>query len=38
MLYEMVRNGEFVSEFAAEKIAYFLQKFGGEKALKPDFK
>lgn len=38
MLYELVRNGEFVSEFAAEKIAYFLQKFGGESVLKLDFK
>jgi O-acetyl-ADP-ribose deacetylase (regulator of RNase III) len=38
MMYELVRNGEFVSEFAAEKIAYFLQKFGGEKVLKLDFK
>ncbi len=27
-LYELVRNGEFVSEFAAEKITYFLQRFG----------
>lgn len=28
VLYDLVRNGEFVSEFAAEKIAYFLQRFG----------
>ena len=28
VLYELVRNGEFPSEFAAEKIAYFLQRFG----------
>lgn len=27
MLYELVREGEFVSEFAAEKTAYFLQRF-----------
>lgn len=32
VLYELVRNGEFVSEFAAEKIAYFLQRFGAENA------
>jgi O-acetyl-ADP-ribose deacetylase (regulator of RNase III) len=38
MMYELVRNGEFVSEFAAEKLAYFLQKFGGGKALKLNFK
>jgi hypothetical protein len=28
VLYDLVKNGEFVSEFAAEKIAYFLQRFG----------
>jgi len=38
MMYELVRNGEFVSEFAAEKVAYFLQKFGGEEVLKLDFR
>lgn len=41
VLYELVRNGEFVSEFASEKIAYFLQRFGAEKAFRlkfqPDF-
>jgi hypothetical protein len=26
----LVRNGEFVSEFTAEKIAYFLQRFGAK--------
>ena len=31
MLFELVKNGEFVSEFASEKICYFLQRFGGEK-------
>jgi len=30
LLYELVKNGEFVSEFSAEKIAYFLQKFGAK--------
>jgi len=29
-LYEIVRNGNDVSEFAAEKCAYFLQRFGCE--------
>jgi hypothetical protein len=30
VLYDMVKNGEFISEFAAEKVAYFLQKFGAK--------
>ncbi len=30
VLYDLVRNGEFVSEFAAEKVAYFLQRFGAK--------
>jgi len=38
VLYDLVRNGEFVSEFASEKIAYFLQRFGGKDVLKLDFK
>ncbi len=38
VLYELVRSGEFVSEFAAEKVAYFLQKFGAKEAFKLDFK
>ncbi len=38
VLYELVRNGEFVSEFTAEKIAYFLQRFGATEAFKLDFK
>lgn len=37
VLYELVRNGEFVSEFAAEKIAYFLQRFGGKETFKLEF-
>jgi O-acetyl-ADP-ribose deacetylase (regulator of RNase III)/uncharacterized protein YwgA len=37
VLYELVRHGEFVSEFAAEKAAYFLQRFGGQDAFKLDF-
>jgi len=31
VLYDLARKGEFVSEFSAEKICYFLQRFGGEK-------
>lgn len=37
VLYELVRNGEFVSEFASEKIAYFLQKFGAKETFKFEF-
>jgi O-acetyl-ADP-ribose deacetylase (regulator of RNase III) len=37
LLYELVRNGEFVSEFAAEKIAYFLQRFGAKDAFKLEY-
>lgn len=38
VLYDLVRSGEFVSEFAAEKIAYFLQRFGAQKAFNLEFK
>jgi len=38
VLYDLVGNGEFVSEFAAEKIAYFLQRFGGKDAFNLEFK
>ena len=31
VLYDLVRNGEYVSEFSSEKIAYFLQRFGARK-------
>lgn len=37
VLYDLVRNGEFVSEFSAEKVAYFLQRFGANKAFKLDY-
>jgi O-acetyl-ADP-ribose deacetylase (regulator of RNase III) len=37
VLYELVRNGEFVSEFSAEKIAYFLQRFGANETFKLEF-
>lgn len=37
VLYELVRNGEFVSEFASEKIAYFLQRFGAKETFKLEF-
>lgn len=38
VLYDLVRNGEFVSEFAAEKVAYFLQRFGAKDSFKLEFK
>jgi len=37
VLYDLVINGEFVSEFSAEKIAYFLQRFGGKDVFKLQF-
>ena len=37
VLYESVRNGEFVSEFSAEKIAYFLQRFGARDVFKLEY-
>jgi len=41
VLYDLVSNGEFVSEFSAEKTAYFLQRFGEKQYFnlqyKPDF-
>jgi O-acetyl-ADP-ribose deacetylase (regulator of RNase III)/uncharacterized protein YwgA len=30
VLYDLVGYGEFVSEFAAEKVCYFLQRFGAQ--------
>lgn len=38
MLFDLTQNGEFVSEFAAEKIAYFLQRFGAKDVFKLEFK
>jgi O-acetyl-ADP-ribose deacetylase (regulator of RNase III)/uncharacterized protein YwgA len=37
VLFEVVKNGEFVSEFTAEKIAYFLQRFGSKETFKLEF-
>jgi O-acetyl-ADP-ribose deacetylase (regulator of RNase III) len=37
VLYELARNGEFISEFSSEKIAYFLQRFGAKETFKLDF-
>lgn len=37
VLYDLVKQGEYVSEFSAEKVCYFLQKFGAEKYFKLKF-
>ncbi|MDX2306356.1 MAG: macro domain-containing protein [Microscillaceae bacterium] len=37
VLYDLVRHGEFVSEFTSEKIAYFLQRFGAKDIFKLEF-
>ncbi len=37
VLYDMVKSGEFVSEFASEKTAYFLQRLGGQNEFKLQF-
>lgn len=37
VLFDLVKSGEFVSEFAAEKIAYFLQRFGAKKYFNLEF-
>jgi len=38
MLFRLVRNGEFISEFSAEKICYFLQRFGAAEHFKLAYK
>jgi O-acetyl-ADP-ribose deacetylase (regulator of RNase III) len=37
VLYDLVRNGEYVSEFSSEKICYFLQRFGAQKYFRLDY-
>lgn len=37
VLYDLVKNGDYVSEFSSEKVCYFLQKFGAKKHFKLDF-
>lgn len=37
VLYDLVKNGEFVSEFSSEKITYFLQRFGGNEVFNLKF-
>ncbi len=34
VLFDLVRHGEYVSEFSSEKVCYFLQKFGAERFFK----
>jgi len=38
VLFDLVKNGEFLSEFSAEKVAYFLQKFGAKDVFKLEYK
>jgi O-acetyl-ADP-ribose deacetylase (regulator of RNase III) len=38
VMYDLVRNGETISEFTAEKIAYFLQRFGAKENFKLEFR
>lgn len=38
VLYDLVKQGEFVSEFSGEKAAYFLQRFGAQKNFKLDYR
>ena len=37
VLYDLIKQGEFVSEFSSEKICYFLQRFGAKKYFKLEF-
>ena len=37
VLYDLVKNGEYVSEFSSEKVCYFLQKFGAKKYFRLEY-
>jgi O-acetyl-ADP-ribose deacetylase (regulator of RNase III) len=37
VLYDLVKNDEYVSEFSSEKICYFMQRFGAKKYFKLNF-
>jgi O-acetyl-ADP-ribose deacetylase (regulator of RNase III) len=37
VLYDLVKNGEYVSEFSSEKVCYFMQRFGAEQYFKLKF-
>jgi len=38
VLYDLVKQGEFVTEFAGEKICYFLQRFGAKQYFNLEYK
>ncbi len=38
LMADMIRFGEFASVFAAEKLVYFMQRFGGKEFFKIDFR
>lgn len=38
VLYDLVRHGEYVSEFSSEKVCYFLQKFGAQDLFRLTYK
>ncbi len=37
VLYDLVKNGEYVSEFSSEKVCYFLQRFGAKNYFKLEY-
>ena len=37
VLFDLVRHGEYVSEFSSEKVCYFLQRFGAKDLFKLKF-
>ncbi|CAA7197193.1 type II toxin-antitoxin system antitoxin DNA ADP-ribosyl glycohydrolase DarG [Chryseobacterium potabilaquae] len=37
ILYDLVKNGEYVSEFSSEKVCYFLQRLGAKQYFKLNF-
>lgn len=37
VLFDLVKNGEYVSEFSSEKVCYFLQRFGAKKYFNLNF-
>lgn len=37
VLFDLIKNGEYVSEFSSEKVCYFLQRFGAKKYFKLNF-
>lgn len=37
VLFDLVRNGAYASEFSCEKVCYFMQRFGAEKYFKLNY-